>query len=118
MEQGMKRTSTQQLKAVRQQARAQGISSVLKALRGEGDISPGLKLVIEAHDRAVVGSYFAPFATAKAKARLKALEDAVRAASTAKLPPNYKWGRDAMEAFNFGKARAALAIRSLMDKKK
>lgn len=36
-----------------------------------------------------------------------------KAAMKAKLPKGYQWGHDAMEQFNFGKKRAADAIRSL-----
>ena len=37
----------------------------------------------------------------------------VKAARDAELPAGYQWGRDAMEQFNFGKKRAALAIEAL-----
>jgi hypothetical protein len=33
-----------------------------------------------------------------------------QAAKDARLPKGYQWGHDAMEQFNFGKERAALAI--------
>lgn len=35
------------------------------------------------------------------------------AAFTARLPVSYRWGRDAMSQFNFGKNRARLAIAAL-----
>lgn len=43
----------------------------------------------------------------------KAIEDAAQAAENAGLPSNFHWGEDAMESFNFGKKRAADAIRQL-----
>lgn len=45
--------------------------------------------------------------------RAAALEDAAKVAEGATLPENYQWGADAMRSFNFGKARAAAAIRAL-----
>jgi hypothetical protein len=42
-----------------------------------------------------------------------ALEDAAATAEEAKLPQHYQWGEDAMEQFDFGKRRAANAIRAL-----
>ena len=50
---------------------------------------------------------------AEAAARRKALEAAESAARDATLPERYQWGDDAMEQFNFGKQRAAEAIRVL-----
>lgn len=38
----------------------------------------------------------------------------VIAAMSAQLPPNYQWGEDAMEAFNFGKACAANAVEAAL----
>jgi hypothetical protein len=43
----------------------------------------------------------------------KVLERAAKIAEAAQLPPEYQWGSDAMEQFNFGKKRAAEAIRAL-----
>lgn len=50
---------------------------------------------------------------ARAEVR-RALEAACRAAEGAALPRGYRWGDDALEAFTFGKERAAGAIRALM----
>lgn len=41
----------------------------------------------------------------------KALEKCATLAEQAKLPRGFQWGHDAMEQFNFGKERAAAAIR-------
>lgn len=41
------------------------------------------------------------------------VEAAAKAALAAGLPDGYDWGRDAMEQFDFGKERAAVAIRAL-----
>ena len=41
------------------------------------------------------------------------VEEAAQAALNAQLPDHYRWGNDAMEQFNFGKKRAADAIRAL-----
>lgn len=38
-------------------------------------------------------------------------EQCARRAMSARLPRGYEWGHDAMEQFNFGKERAAKAIR-------
>lgn len=46
-------------------------------------------------------------------AGLVKVEDAAEAALNAQLPNGYQWGEDAMEQFNFGKQRAADAIRAL-----
>lgn len=46
-------------------------------------------------------------------ARLDALSEAERAALNAKLPPEFQWGKDALEAFEYGKQCAARAIRSI-----
>lgn len=51
--------------------------------------------------------------TAFAAGYAKGVEDAARAATSARLPKGYQWGHDAMEQFNFGKERAADAIRAL-----
>ena len=40
-------------------------------------------------------------------------ERCVCASKQAQLPEQYRWGHDAMEQFNFGKERAAVAIRAL-----
>lgn len=42
------------------------------------------------------------------------IEIVVKAAENASLPDHYRWGEDAMEAFNFGKTRAALAVRETL----
>jgi hypothetical protein len=44
--------------------------------------------------------------------RKATIEECAQAAEDAKLPPEYQWGHDAMEQFNFGKRRAAEAIRA------
>lgn len=41
------------------------------------------------------------------------LEEAARACEGAQLPDHFRWGRDAMEQFNFGKKRCAEAVRAL-----
>lgn len=41
------------------------------------------------------------------------LAKAADAAESATLPDGYQWGDDAMESFNFGKERAAEAVRAL-----
>lgn len=38
-------------------------------------------------------------------------EQCAKRAESARLPRGYQWGHDAMEQFNFGKERAAKAIR-------
>lgn len=43
----------------------------------------------------------------------KVVEEAALAAEAATLPEGCRWGEDAMEQFDFGKERAALAIRGL-----
>ena len=42
------------------------------------------------------------------------LRRAAKAAREAQLPAGYQWGEDAMESFNFGKERAALAVEALL----
>lgn len=42
-----------------------------------------------------------------------ALERAAQAAASAQLPAHFQWGHDATEQFEFGKERAADAIRAL-----
>lgn len=49
---------------------------------------------------------------ARADERAKAMEEAAQRAERARLPRGYRWGHDAMEQFNFGKERAAKAIRA------
>lgn len=41
------------------------------------------------------------------------IERCAKAAEAAQLPPGYQWGDDAMEQFDFGKARTAHAIRTI-----
>lgn len=50
--------------------------------------------------------------TAKAEGAREEREACAGDAERARLPKGYQWGRDAMEQFNFGKERAALAIRA------
>lgn len=43
-----------------------------------------------------------------------ALDNAASIAENATLPDGFRWGRDAMESFNFGRKRAALAVRAAL----
>ena len=45
--------------------------------------------------------------------RAAVVEECAVAAELAELPAHFQWGDDAMEQFNFGKKRAAIAIRAL-----
>ena len=56
--------------------------------------------------------YNSTLATLIAQAEARGMERAAMSALNAKLPDGYLWGRDAMEQFRFGKARAAEAIRT------
>lgn len=47
-----------------------------------------------------------------AQALAEQREADAKKALAAKLPKGYQWGRDAMESFNYGKERAAAAIRT------
>lgn len=50
-----------------------------------------------------------------AEAKGVSAEQLAAAARNATLPEGYHWGREAMEQFNYGKERAALAILALLN---
>lgn len=71
------------------------------------------RLANEFCDRGDVVSeeYFAAFVDAIETALNNQREIDAKKAERARLPRHFQWGRDAMEQFNFGKERAAKAIR-------
>jgi hypothetical protein len=84
---------------------ALGVRRVHNAVDGETYLEPGwLAHDVERASKQVAG---------RPELNERTVEVCAITAETASLPDDYIWGHDAMEQFNFGKRRAAEAIRAL-----